>query len=101
MLPRQGSQYIDPKVMLQIREQRQKLKEGDIVSAKYVAGSSTVSVTGKLGKSISVPYIMDADGKTFQIMPIVTFASGHKYTFASLDRATPVNRDEYLRTAKV
>jgi hypothetical protein len=83
--------------MLRIRELRKALQEGEIVSAKYVAGSSTVVVTGRLGKSPSVPYLVDADGKHFQIMPTVTFPSGYRYNFASLDRATPFQRDEFLR----
>jgi len=100
MLPTQKAQFIDPQVVVHIREQRGKLQEGDIVSAKYIGGSSTVVITGRLGKPKSAPYIFQPDGSTFQILPSVTFTSGLPYAFASLDKATPYQEQEFRKEAQ-
>jgi len=97
MLPTQKPQFMNPELLVRIRDQRSRLNEGDIVSAKYVAGSNTVVVTGRLGKSMSAPYLFKADGTTFQIRPSVTFPSGLVYTFASLDKATPYQEEEFRK----
>lgn len=100
MLSQRGTQYMDPQVMLKIREMRRNLKEGEIVTAKYVAGSSTVFITGKLGKSLSAPYVFGVDGVPFTILPTVAMPSGYSYSFASLDVATPAQKKEYSENAK-
>ena len=80
-----------------MREQLLELdpRAGDIVSVKYSGGAHAITVVGQFGKSINAPYVVQSDGRQFNLRPSAVFTQS-EYAFTSIDIALSMQREEFL-----